>query len=271
MNIITLSELYQYNFSVNVNNALKQYWKKTQDFSCFLSPKKTNMLLYLDGVSARYIQKDGKQFFAPKGSLVYTPQGSEYQVRFFDFENENSNTIGINFSLFDSNGHPFILGKDVIVLKGYKLKSLVEKVDQASEALVPCPSAMKAGLYDIFTALSQNKNFLKSRFRVIEKGIEYMEHDALQKLPIDEVAKLCNVSEIYFRKLFKEYSGKSPLEFRMDSKIEKAKEYLFLGDISVSEIASLLGFTDSAYFCKQFKNHTGLSPLQYRMKKEKEV
>ncbi len=264
MNIILLKEIYDYNFSLEVINSLKQYWKKTRTFSCLGSPKKTDLLLYLDGVSAEYTKKDGTKIIAEKGSLIYTPKGSEYKLRLFDFDDDTSNTVGINFCLYDKKGFPFILENDILVFKGNGLKNLIEKIDRAGSFLSPCPALMKSGLYDIFADLSQKKHFLDKKYRIIEKGILLLEEDRGQDFSIKELAKVCNVSEIYFRKLFKEYAGKSPAEYRLDKRIEKAKEYLLKSDLSVSEIAFALSFTDTAYFCKQFKARTKLSPLQYR-------
>ena len=91
-----------------------------------------------------------------------------------------------------------------------------------------------------------------------------MEEDPHQNLSIGEVAKMCNVSEIYFRKLFREYSGLSPIEYRIARKIRKAQSLLEFDDLNTTETAQLLGFSDCAYFCKQFKAVTGMTPLQYK-------
>ena len=95
-----------------------------------------------------------------------------------------------------------------------------------------------------------------------------MEENPSQNLSINEIAKMCNVSEIYFRRLFKEYSGLSPVEYRIKRKIEKAKSYLDYDNLNISEIADILGFTDTAYFCKQFKAHTGTTPLNYKYREQ---
>ncbi len=266
MKIIPLSELYNYNYSLEVINALKQFWVDNKTFSCISSPKKTNILTYLDDLKGEYTLKNGKKIIAEKGSLVYAPIGSEYTVRFYDFNNSLSNTVGINFFIYDSLGESFILDNEITVFSGIETKLLVEKIDSSSESLSPSPAVMKAGLYDIFTLLSKRQNRISKKFEPIKKGIEYLETNVSQALSVSEIAKLCNVSEIYFRKLFKEYSGRSPIEYRLTSKIEKAKKYLIYENLNVDEIADILGFTDASYFCKQFKKHTGISPIAYREK-----
>lgn len=266
MNIIPIKELYQYNYSVDVVNALKQYWKNTDTFSCLNNPKKVNILVYFDNVSGEYTLKCGAKFIAEKGSLVYAPIGSEYSIRLFNFETPSANTVGINFFLYDASGEKFILDDKIIVFKNFDAFNIINKIDNTSESLIPCPAIMKSGLYDILTILSKNQETLPKKFLPIKAGIEYLEKDPLQELSIKEIANKCNVSEIYFRRLFKEYSQKSPIEYRMSAKMEKAKKLLLFDDLNVNEISDLLGFTDASYFCKQFKERVGVSPIQYRNK-----
>jgi AraC-like DNA-binding protein len=78
-----------------------------------------------------------------------------------------------------------------------------------------------------------------------------------------EIAEICGVSEGYFRKLFREYSGENPIDFRQKHRIEKAKQLLLLDTHSIGEIAEELHFSDIYHFSKTFKKVTGLSPLTY--------
>ncbi len=266
MKIIAIDKLYEYNYSIDVINALKQYWENTDTFSAIGNPKRTNLLVYFDCLCGKYTLKDGTTMIAKKGDLVYTPKGSEYTLKLFNFENSFSNTVGINFFLADDNNQSFILSDKPIIFKDFNVSDIIKKIDDASESLRPCPAIMKSGMYQILSMLSKSNSNLKKKFLPIKKGIEYLENDTQQKLSIKEIADMCHVSEIYFRKLFKEYAGKSPIEFRMSAKMEKAKKMLTFGDQNINEISDLLGFTDTSYFCKQFKMRTNFSPLEYRNK-----
>ena len=91
----------------------------------------------------------------------------------------------------------------------------------------------------------------------------YMENDISQEKSIAEVAELCHVSPSYFRKLFKKYSGMSPIEYQIRVKISHAKRLLQTNTMRVAEVSDTLGFFDPAYFCKLFKKYTGVSPKDY--------
>ena len=268
MKIISTDKLYDYNYSVKVINALKQFWKIRRSFNCIGEPKQKNMFLYINGCKAEYTLPDKKKIYAQSGDIVYTPINYEYSVRFYDFE-EGHYTIGVNFFLYDHKNVDFILSDRIIVFnpKSSSCASLFVKLDKYSEATIKRPSKMKAAMYDILSILSERtraKNLKKEKFGVISEGINYLEHDEEQKLSIAEIAELCNVSEIYFRKLFKEYSGMSPIKFRINGKIEKAKLYLEYENMSVREISDYLGFISPAYFTQQFKSIVGVTPSEYK-------
>ena len=265
MNQISFSELSCYNFSALVVNVLRQHWQSRNFFSCFGAPKKANLLLYTDRCVAEYTLQDGTTLLAPPGSLIYTPQGSQYKVQIMDLEDDSAGTVGINFFLMDELGASLTIGNTVEIFPHFPCKEQIDEIDRLSNGSVRNTVMIKAVFYQILAALCHSQeNPLNAKFAVIQKGIAYMEQDPRQLLSIKEVAELCDVSEIYFRRLFKEYAGVSPIEYRMHTKIEKAKKYLQYDQMNTDEISALLGFTDPSYFCRQFKKHTGMTPTEYR-------
>lgn len=266
MRIIPIQELYNYNYSINVINSLKQYWKSTKKFNCINFPKQTNILLYLDNCNAEYILKNGEKISAKSGEIVYCPINCEYNVQFYNFKDENSNTIGVNFHLLDENNDPFVLSDNILIFKpAIEYKLLFSKINKNSESAVVCYGKMKSGMYDIISKLSASPRAEKlQKFDVIAKGIVYIEENPELNLSIAEIAKMCNVSESHFRRLFREYSGFSPISYITKHKIEQAKTYLVYGILNMNEIAEHLGFTDAAYFSKIFKAEVGMTPTEYK-------
>jgi len=72
------------------------------------------------------------------------------------------------------------------------------------------------------------------------------------------------MSESSFRRMMIRKTGLSPIRYILNQKIEKAKQLLTVGELSVEDVAASLGFYDSAHFIKIFKNETGLTPTKYR-------
>ena len=262
MKQIEIGALYGLNYRIKVLNALEQYWRERKSFCCLGAPKPCHMLLYLEGGCAHYTTKNGAQASASDGALVYLPQGAEYTVCF----EGDCRTVHINFLLEDEKDEPFSLGEDVCVLypDNVSYGSLFSRIDRASEANIPCYARINSLVYELFFSLSEyyHRGY-REKFRIIANGIACLEEDAEPTLTIAGIAERCHVSEVYFRKLFKEYAGVTPTEYRMARKIARAKAYLRQGELSVAEISDRLGFSEVSYFIRVFKAATGITPKQY--------
>lgn len=101
----------------------------------------------------------------------------------------------------------------------------------------------------------------------ISFGVLYIENNYLDDTPISEIAKMCNVSEITFRRNFERIKKESPVKYRNIMKMKRAAELLESDEFSVSEIAEQLRFNDVYYFIRLFKEHYGVSPLKYKKEK----
>lgn len=269
MKIISTEKLYDYNYSIEVVNAVKQFWGERQSYSCMGHPKEKNVFLYFCGCKGEYTLPDKTKVIAKSGDIVYAPIDYEYSVRFFDFEDVRPHTIKINFFLYDENKEPFALEGKLSIFRhlGSYCAPHFVKVANYSESAVKRPSKMKSALYEILSALSEKsrrKSLKREKFERISESINYLEHDTEQNLSVKEIAAISNVSEIYFRKLFKEYSGMSPVKFRIKSKIENAKLCLEYENMTIQEISDYLGFISPAYFTRQFREFTGMTPSQYQ-------
>ena len=85
-----------------------------------------------------------------------------------------------------------------------------------------------------------------------------MRHDA----SLSELAGKAGVSEGYLRRLFRDHVGLSPLKYRNNLRITRARDILVSGDVSVKEAAVQVGFDDPLYFSRLFHKHFGLSPRE---------
>ena len=68
----------------------------------------------------------------------------------------------------------------------------------------------------------------------------------------------------YLSKLFSSVSGQTIEKYIIAQKIERAKELLSYGQLSVGEISWSLGYSSSQHLSNQFRSVTGMSPLEFR-------
>ena len=127
---------------------------------------------------------------------------------------------------------------------------------------------VKSMIYNCLSELiikGQQSNYSKLKKELIAKADEYIENNLMDNsFSIDKLINYCGTSDTYFREVFKEIHGTSPLKYINNLRIEKAKDYLKNTDISINKISELVGFLNIYYFSNTFKQFVGESPLQYR-------
>lgn len=69
-------------------------------------------------------------------------------------------------------------------------------------------------------------------------------------------------------KLFSEVTNTTIEKYLIAQKIERAKELLVYGELSLNEIADKLNYSSAAYLSAQFKSITGLTPSHFKKIKE---
>ena len=276
-NIVTFEELYTKEFNVHVFNAAKQNWSIQNRFSCMNSPKTNDMFLLLNGCVGEYTTSDGQVLMAPKKSIVYAPYNSKYEFRCLDVDEDTFSTIIINFNLFDEYGEGFSLGDKVQIMDDLnfdRFETMFSLMVEVSSQNIRFPSALRANFYKIVTEFCRHfhkQNIFSTQYQIISNGILYLEESEDLNLSIREIANLCNVSEVYFSKLFKRYSGVTPAQFKINKKLEKAKQYLAFENMTIKETCNALGFNEVAYFCRIFKEKTGITPGEYMKKHNRHI
>lgn len=98
--------------------------------------------------------------------------------------------------------------------------------------------------------------------------IQLMSREYEKDYSLADYAAVCHMSKFHFLRVFREITGASPIEYRNAIRLSHAKELLSDTDLSVSEIATAVGFSGQSYFCDAFKRRVGLSPTAYRREKQ---
>jgi AraC-like DNA-binding protein len=81
-------------------------------------------------------------------------------------------------------------------------------------------------------------------------------------LSFSDLAKKSGVSEGYLRSLFRQRLGSSPVKYRNNLRLMRARDMLLSTDMSVKEAAASVGFQDQLYFSRIFRGHFGISPRE---------
>lgn len=264
MNII---DFYKTNYKLTFVRVLRQHWKERKKWSCIGEPKVDHLFIYLDGCSVTYTLKNGKKTVAHSGETLYVPMGLEYTAEFSDFRGNNSSAVNVNFVLYNQDGCEVKDFDEIVRFSSPDVALCVKELEDLALSMTPIPTKSDIEVYKIFNIMGDEKAKQISEnggFKIIEKGVEYLHFHYNKDIKISTLASLCNISEVYFRRLFKLYMGISPAEYKQKLRLEKAVEYLKHSTSSISEIAEILGFIDTAYFVKVFSQRFGVTPSKYR-------
>ncbi len=83
-------------------------------------------------------------------------------------------------------------------------------------------------------------------------------------LSLDDVCSTVCFSKSYLKRLFKNRTGFSIMDYYHNLKIEKAKLLLRENKYSITQIADSLGFSSIHYFSRMFRQRTRVSPTEYK-------
>lgn len=259
-------DLFTLNYELTDIYAERQKWC---DGTLFIRerPRKSTGLIFLNGCSGEYTNKLGTVFSAPCKSLVCLPYGSMYTVLNITSGLDTPDAYLIEFNIVQNNkiltftDSPFLINN----ANQYYVSELAESIVKEYETLLKSPSVLKYLIYRFLSYLGKEAvNAYNKKCLPISPAIEFMENNLVNSLSVVQLAKMCNISEGCFRRLFREYTGKSPIQYIIDTKLDMAKKMLENSNTSIERIAELLGFESSSYFCKVFKKKIRKTPTEYR-------
>ena len=92
----------------------------------------------------------------------------------------------------------------------------------------------------------------------------YIDLHFKEALTLDQLAEEAHMNKFYLSHSFKREYGVSPINYMISRRIEESKYLLAETDLSMSQIAQLLGFSSLSYFSQVFRKTQELSPMEYR-------
>ena len=100
--------------------------------------------------------------------------------------------------------------------------------------------------------------------RVVRRLREHIDANIEQRISVEALARLANLSVCYFVRAFKQSVGVTPHDYLIRRRVERTMELLSGTDLPLSEIALAAGFADQSHCARRFRQHVGMSPRDYR-------
>lgn len=224
---------------------------------------------------------------AGEGDFLYVPPSMTFRVdaatdfasvrgMIFDTSIIEENLENFDSEVFymfyvQSKNRVTVFGTDHPVNPTLK-RFMKESYDEYTEKEICYKLPIRANIYHMMTSLLRyycgSKNELDRmiyhnvlRLRPV---ITYIDEHFREKIYIEELSAMINVSPDYFTKMFKESIGKTPIDYINGMRVNSAMELLCTSEMSMTEIADAIGFCNPNYFHKIFKQYMLTSPLAYR-------
>lgn len=99
---------------------------------------------------------------------------------------------------------------------------------------------------------------------VINRVIHFMNDNIENRLKIKDFSAFSGYCESYLYRKFVKETGRAPMDYFIQMKINKACMMLLQTDMKINQIASKLGFRDPQYFSRAFSHAMGLSANEFR-------
>ena len=151
-------------------------------------------------------------------------------------------------------------GADVYLKKSFSvnlLKSHIRQLIKSKNAFYE--SSFKSFDMD-FESVGNDNKILADVIGVIGNNL------SKEDLCVQDIANELGLSRSKLYRKIKSLTGISANEIIRKTRLEKAKEFLVMTDMTIGEICYKVGFASPSYFTKRFKEHTGTIPKDYRIK-----
>jgi AraC family transcriptional regulator len=99
---------------------------------------------------------------------------------------------------------------------------------------------------------------------ILRRCIELMEARLEEDLGLDELASEAGLSTSHFIRSFRESTGKTPYQFLLDRRVQRAQTLMRNARASLAEVAKSTGFANQHHLARIFRRITGTTPSTYR-------
>lgn len=193
------------------------------------------------------------------GDVLFIPKGSVYHALY----QERMTTILIaQFDLVFGE-LPEELSR-VCKIRDYQVDRQINSLfDASSPTLIGrnraywCTYKMHEILWNAISCLQS----VSPKYRRLLPALNEIQKNYSAQNKVSYYAELCGMSETGFRRVFHEYTGLSPIDYRNRIRIEQADGMIQTGIYTVEEAALEVGFPNTSFFCRYYKKHFGHTPL----------
>lgn len=250
-----LRKLSEFSSDCMVYN-LKTFHQRRHKFTEYSSkriPRETNIFLYVHYGRLRFECADNNVFIAEKDMIVYIPKGAYYISTYLE---ENTEITSVQFLMKDGDGD-FVFS-DTMEIMPSQYAMHYEPLFTAFHKFVGTEQMILGRMSKLFALFDAflDSNYVKAsdpRYKTIQPAINMLSDHFNENLSISQIAKAANISECYFRRIFKLFYGVSPVTYRNRLRLAYIDDLVKNDMCTISEAISSAGIDNTSYYYKMLK------------------
>ncbi len=135
----------------------------------------------------------------------------------------------------------------------------IEKLRYATSVLWYLLGSFK--YVDFYKQSSPDYNKVKS---TVESGCHFLTENLERDISLGDLCSYLGYSESYCQSLFRQYTGKTPMQYLTDLRLQTACRLLEMTNLKINQICLKVGIKDQYYFSRIFAREIGVPPSEYR-------
>ena len=237
------------------------------------------LLLVREGTFA--LSADGEEFLGKPGDCFFLPGGvihggkpeqCVYRCLVFDMDRflQDSAVCRRKFaSTLGSDAHIFTYQP-----AGSPAARMVDKLFRSMEEEKPGYEFVTTGLLwqfigtvlaqRLYAPVSEEARLGRQRAEQMKSVLLRLRRDYASPLTLGELAAEAGMNPRYFCRVFRQMTGRTPIDHLNYYRIECAAELLCVTAESVTDVSFACGFNDPGYFARLFRRYKGISAAAYR-------
>lgn len=267
----TFDAFYVNNRVENASGLLKEDLKSITEMETHHFPE---MAIQIDKTSC--LQIGNYLYTLNKYQFCIIPHGEQHCIRYIRSASHTASMLWISitgdiiragYTMYSKTKRSKIYGADLQLPGGFLINSILEEQRMGRAG---SQEAVLSYIKTFLSLLLQKLTFEADAGghgwaeNVVNELQEYIREHLLEPIRLQDLSNHVSLTPSYVCKLFKQVTGDTITYYTHKLKIDKAIEYLSESNMSLSEIAEVLGFYDQFHFSKVFKVHVGVPPSKYR-------
>ena len=227
-------------------------------YHCILC-KSGNGFLYADGAEY-FIEPNSFFMLRPNQRHKYYPDGI-WHTCWIVFNGLQAEKILSGLKLY--NSAPRKLPHSSTAFTFYDLIYRAA-LDGSRKSIFEASSLLYSMMLDLSYSSVYGFGSENSYARGVDVFLKYIGANWQKNIGLSEIASAMNITPQYLCKICAEKLGTTPYDYLISYRLQKSKEIMMDGGLTIKEVSKLSGFNDVSYFCAVFRKHEGITPRRFR-------